>query len=479
MNRWQKILVIAVISAFAVFVIHTFTTSPISESNPLCDLAAERFKMECVLLGSPGIYDKGAFIRSSETDASLTPLPLPEDQILAESCLLNPVENVGLATFKEDPNKSIVFGKYSFNINRNVKLGANLNLPEAAGFQIKAGPEIAQAKTINLEADSAVFFNIDSSVFKSILNNCSLKRSCVSNVKDSNKRVIKQLLIAKNLRYVVTTKSGESFPLSVALEKNILDFGTKAGRDIVTTRDLSTGIDIVFAANFFDPQEFKEVKICERRIIAQDFSGRTVVSAMAGSNAPDEKQSQNDEEVVAKSTYDISDRTDSESYQPSQPSEAMAWGKWSFNEQSNTVELLSRVLAIPGLRWDFNRPEFKTTYAEAQASVKNNFEIVMTSRSEETQILIAELTSNIFETLSTNAPYDQYLSVFEIEDTRGKRNIPVLWTKNDALKRFNLGQIEPGEKVTVKLEREFKFSANRDKEGGGLWEDLEIRFFFE
>lgn len=477
MNKWKKTLLIVIISVFILFVIYVWLNYPISKSNPLCDLAAKNFKMQCVQLASPSLYDRGAFIPFSEANDNLIPLAFPEDQILAESCLLNSVEDAELVIFRADPNKSVVFGKHTFNINKNIALGADLNIPEAAGFTIKAGPRITQARTITLEADNAIFFNIDSSLFKSILNSCNIKRSCVSNAKDINKRVIKQLLVAKKLRYVVATNSGESFPLSVALERNMIDIGTKVDGDTVTTRDLSTGIDMVFAVNFFDPQEFQGVTICERDIIEEYFSGRTVVSAMAGSNAPDEKQSQNDEGVVAESIYDIPDRLDSESYQASK---AMALGQWSFDNKLNTVELFSEVVTIPGLRWDFfNEPAFKRSYAEAQASVKHTFEVVMISRAEETKTLIAELTSNIYGSLGKNAPDQQYLKVFEIENNRGKTNKNILWKKSDRSKRFDLGQFKPGEKIKVKIEREFKSSAYTEDEGGTLREDLKIRFFFD
>ena len=102
------------------------------------------------------------------------------------------------------------------------------------GLTLKAGPHVSNVSSVVIEADSAQFFNIDTTEFLGILGSCRVRTSCITRAGAPTSHVVKRFLVAKNLRYRIEKTDGASEALSAAVRsgKLVADVATStlAGR---------------------------------------------------------------------------------------------------------------------------------------------------------------------------------------------------------------------------------------------------------
>src|SRR4051794_15129262 len=87
----------------AVFVLINYNSS--ETSDPVCTFARTR-GMSCLIVASPQIYEKGAFVNISDSKAPDLPIPLSSEYLFSDSCILAG-SNISFAQFKDDPNRSV------------------------------------------------------------------------------------------------------------------------------------------------------------------------------------------------------------------------------------------------------------------------------------------------------------------------------------------------------------------------------------
>jgi hypothetical protein len=467
------VLLVALIS-FVGFAIRIFHSTPTLD-DPLCNLATETFGMTCVPLASPIIYEKGAIFKRNSEESGNTNYKFPVDYILSESCFA-PDEDLGFAKFVKDTSKSINFGRHSFSINKNLSIGVNLNLPQTMGSKLQAGLRISEVKSVIMEADSAQLFNIDSRKFIESINSCSAKKSCVSKADNPQNLIVKQLLVAQNLRYRIEATNGESFPLSVAINKGLVNFEGTIGGEIVSAKDLSTGKDMVFAVNFFDESLLQELNLCKNDLFTSNVEGKSFAKVFRDDILIDKKENNRDEEVDANFIYHLpeDERGVEESYSVA---EAKAWGKWIYEQQTNTLTIYSRNLVIPGLRWISERDTFKENFATVRADMQNDVSLSFMNRLDEMKTLSAKMNINFNTSRVTKFfPPNQYLDLFRIETSDNKiSTIPVLWNTSDNFIEFDICSIKPGETIKLNLRRILKSKALYN-DSSAISEDITIKF---
>src|SRR5262252_1118190 len=172
-RRGRLITIAVVVLAVLVFIIYRFYAfGPKPSPDPLCAMAS-RYKMTCVNLAAPAVYDHGALIRSSLESKNDAIVALPSDYVFSDRCALSPTA-IAFSQYHESPEHNVVFGSHTFNIDRNLSIGANLTLPKVAGLSLKAGPKLSEIRSIVLEADSAPYSNIDTNAFLNALSSCTV-----------------------------------------------------------------------------------------------------------------------------------------------------------------------------------------------------------------------------------------------------------------------------------------------------------------
>ena len=269
------------------------------DADRLCALA-QTYHMRCVSLASPTIYDHGAYVHLDPTQKENDQVSLPTDYVFSPQCSFA-AATAAFTQFKEDPTQYVAFGTHVFRVDRHLSAGVDLNLPRLAGLSLKAGPKVSDIRSVSLEAESARYFNIDTREFLNTLSSCSVRPACASVVKSANVRVIKRLLVAKNLKYRVETATGESESLASAVRSANLTVSMDSGSSSTSVDDLSSGKDMVFAVEFFDPDELKGISVCKKSVSIIKVTGSTVANASTG--APgykgDRENSQDGSEVRA------------------------------------------------------------------------------------------------------------------------------------------------------------------------------------
>ena len=287
--------------------------------------------------------------------------------------------------------------------------------------------------------------------------------------------------MAKNLKYKIETTSGESESLAAAINSKSISLGVESSVKNVSVDDLSTGVDMVFAVSFFDPNELKNVVPCAEPVHILKVTGKTVGDANAGvaGLSPDHKEELAGKELdpARVRAPDAKDRRPGESM--TDP-EAQAWGLWNHDPAKHQVGLFARTLVEPGTRSQTADAKFPQVWARPRASLENQVEITLANTLSEQKTLVAtaQFTENTsISLLSKPLPPNSYFKPLTLISHDGTQHVvPPVWSRADRAKDFELGKIGAGEVVKVLIGRRLDSIANFADEGGTRQEDILISF---
>jgi hypothetical protein len=124
---------------------------PKESSDPVCEFAKAQ-GMNCVILASPAVYERGAIIHLQQDQSLNDAIPLAGENLFSDSCVL-PGANVALAKFQDDPERSVAFPEQTTTISRGLAGLINLAAPsKIGGFKIKAGSKSSESMAVRLSA---------------------------------------------------------------------------------------------------------------------------------------------------------------------------------------------------------------------------------------------------------------------------------------------------------------------------------------
>jgi len=427
--------------------------------------------MDCSILAVPGVYEKGAVVNVAVSPKDeIRKIGFPVQQIFGGSCVVGP-SMADFSTFKEQPGQSIVFGKRELTVDRSISAGAKLNIPEAASFDLQGGPNISDVQSILLYADSAQVFTIDQTAAQDALNACSVRASCTSNI-SPNQGIVTRLLVAKNLQYSVKDKNGAVFPLEIAAEKGLVKLGLRAGREVISSTDLSSGKDMVFAVEVSKPSQF-DFKTCQSSLKILKVTGHSKAKAVTKKDIIDEQESPGDSEAGAHVSYILPDSDrDSESIDMA---EAFANSKWSMTPDGTGILLDSVVFATAGTRWPYGDEKSKKTYAPSSAATELALDVEIVNREA--------LGKNLVLVMEIDLKKNRDISLYQMFDdltvtpsAGSPRNIPAIWHAGDDRKEFPLGRLDPGDVTHLRLTRRFSAGSINADDGGKMNERLSLSF---
>src|SRR5262249_21498841 len=150
------------------------------------------------------------------------------------------------------------------------------------GARLKAGPKISQVRSVALEADDVQYFAVDTNSFFAAVGSCKIRSACITRALAPDIRIVKRLLVAKNLKYIIQTESNAQLSLSAALESKMLDLDTMTAKSITDKKDLSSGRNLVIGVDFFDPAELQTASQCRDDMSILSISGSTIATADTG-----------------------------------------------------------------------------------------------------------------------------------------------------------------------------------------------------
>lgn len=476
-------IIIAAISLVLVLAGFAIWFLPSVSKDPLCEFARAR-GMECVALASPGVYERGAIIVPPPQAKTSATLPPASEYLLSEACVL-PGAKTEFAQFHDDPSRQIAFPNQRISMWKSLLFQGSLSSKEVGGIELKLGPKAESSVSIDLTSDGVQAFNIDTTRFQDALGSCAIRRSCAERLNNGNGKIVKQFLVAKNLTMKVTEEGGRSYPLAVAVGNGVVSADFNMGASQAQRLELPSGGDFVFGALFFDQSELANVNTCDRDLVVLDSSQTTSVTATIYPRTAGERphsQQLTGIEPIAEVSYTARDRSLDEGMVAA---EARSWGKVIVNNDQAEVEFLSRVFGRPGERWISSGPQavdyasaFKTIYADAIGKIESESTLTLANRSDDTRMIVLTVHDSERTSIGTLiGGYTAALSPLKLIRKDGKEeHYDAVWMRGNDKREFRLGQVSPGEVVTIALgyARDAKFSFSEDS--GTLVNDVKLTF---
>jgi hypothetical protein len=486
--RWPTVVLAGMLIAFigTSLVIWIFGGS---ETDPVCRLAEEK-GMHCVILGSPSIYERGALILPPTGKNANETLPLPDEHLFSKSCLL-PGADVGFSEFHDDSSPAIAFPNQTTTINRSFAAMLKLNSSKKiGGLEVKAGPEANSSLVLTLKSNGARFFSIEPTSLRDALGSCLIRRSCVARVKSGSDRLVKQLLVAKDLSLIVREKGGESFPLNFAVGKKLVEVKLGTGSKQKQTTDLPSRGDMAFGARLFDPQEFADVQPCGKDLVSIKASGTTTSTALVQSrdNKADERRAAvTDKDELAQVSLDLSDRKYNEGMIPAN---ATSSGKPIIDKATGQVDFHYLMHTEAGQRWVsigpngvLLDPKYKPVFADSYAQVSSAVELELANRSDDAHHLMMHVQAKENTSISRlqlpgmHSDYSDYLKPFTMKRQDGKEtNLDAVWKRGEDDKEFDLGPLAPGEAITLKMGYTREDTSSSSLDPGSIAGDVKLDF---
>lgn len=457
-----------------------------NETDPLCNFA-KRAGMKCLTLGSPAIYERGAIVGPEEPDKQGDdPLPLPAEYLLSPGCVL-PEANIRFSQFKDDPLRSLALPDLHVTVGRNIFGQATANSQGLGGLKLNIGPSAQTSMRIDLKSDGARFFNIETRPLKDLLASCFIRISCADRVKAGQARIIKQLLVAKNLSFEVQSSEGASYPLYAAVGNGLISAGFGAGDSRNRLEQLAAPGDFAFGAALFAPSEFSDVVVCRRELgfISSSFTSTTVstVAPHKAGTAPIVKEMRDTDELNTL-LFTADDRAWNEGMTRAEVSSA---GNAIVTAQAGTVEFVHLLSTIPGNRWislgpkgEFlEQPAFKNVYASVSALAKTEVTIRVVNRTDSIKTLRMTVTDRQARSLSLPflLPLYSYLRPFTLTRTNGTSvNMNAVWQANEQDNEFILEPLDPGEVATLTIGYQSSAEADTSQDGGSIRNSVLLAF---
>lgn len=441
-----------------------------SFEDPICDLAKGTFQLNCTVLASTTVYDSGSILPIQSEGSESDRVGLPSLQVLGETCFLS-VDGAPLSLIEKKPSKSVVFGTREYSVNKSAGVNAELTLPKSIGFKLVGGPKISEVRSITLSADAANLFDIDNVRFQDQIDQCKIRQSCLDNL-TKEQEIVSQILVAKNLVYKLKDKNNSEFSLSAATKEGLISIESSAKLGKGSKVDLSNPYDTVFAINSTPVSEFN-LFACNEPLKIMKVEGQAMISVKTRDETK-EQISKGDAEAsaVVRAKLSDSERNPGESYAHG---EAYASAKWSFNEKSQTLEFIASSVAIAGTRWPFDQEKLAKVFAVSEANSNVMVRLYVANRSNKKGTLFANVKLENKSNKYVN-PY-QFFETFQVTRKNGnKEHISAIWNSGDNNKKFRVTDLEAGEIIDIKIDRNNQNIAFKDRHSGAIEDYIEIKF---
>jgi hypothetical protein len=233
-------------------------------TDPLCSYVSSS-QLRCVaVLGSDALLGPGALVDYPTNATPQTPVPLPNAELFSSACLVPGEKADALQQLfrQQEQENSVNLPAQTYDFQRSFQAGVSLPVPRLYNLNLKAGPNASQLQKVTFRANHAWFKYIDENVLLDLLASAGIKQSCIDHLIQSKYSVIAKALIAKDLAYEFTDKSGQSYTFSAAAQKGEIQWNTGGS----TTMDLNQAAQIlastpvVLGVAFLNPTVLQEQK---------------------------------------------------------------------------------------------------------------------------------------------------------------------------------------------------------------------------
>lgn len=240
---------------------------PAAIVDRLCEFVRSQ-KMDCVAaLASDNFVKPGAVVNYQPSSDGSDRIPLPVLDIFG-SCLVPGADTSDLLRELSEP-KPISIPTLTYQVDKNLQIGANLDVPQLDNANITAGPEWSSVGKIDLSVDSAWIINVDEFRTLNAIQSCKIIKQCVDHIVNQKYSVVGTTVVAKDLQYKIYSKSGELISLQGSAGGQVVNLKIGARSDMKSSTDatIHAAEPRVIGLRLMPSSLFQNLPVCRESVI--------------------------------------------------------------------------------------------------------------------------------------------------------------------------------------------------------------------
>jgi hypothetical protein len=214
---------------------------PLRIVDHLCKFVHDEQGMTCVrVLASDTFMKPGAIVEYRASSDDRVTLPVADlfstDLGGHASCLVPGVDVASMRSALSQP-RDISIPQMTYDVDRNLHIGADVEIPQLYGSTFKAGPKWSNVGKIDLGNDEAWAIQLDEFAAVNAYRSCRILKSCTDHIAASRYRVIGTAIVAKGVNYKVYDKRGDLISLDTAAKSGEFTTSVGGSSELTATSD--------------------------------------------------------------------------------------------------------------------------------------------------------------------------------------------------------------------------------------------------
>jgi len=248
----------------------------------LCNTIRTQFPgMECVqTLVSSALMKPGAEVEMIGAPNARR-VDIPRADLFGETCRVPgaPATAISGETFQREV---VAIPELRFNVNRKLKVGAELPLPKVQGLTLTAGPEWSDVSSARFKTEKTTIVQIDENLAANVLNNCYVKLECVERAIKSKYRIVSGAIVAEHLDFALMDEKNRVLALDAKAKAINASFGGRSDVRAEAGATLRVTSPTTLAVRFI-PEEIVNARLTSACLEAIKFLAEgTAATSVAG-----------------------------------------------------------------------------------------------------------------------------------------------------------------------------------------------------
>lgn len=256
--------------------------SPVIVADKLCEFVKNEEHMGCVAVIAADTYMKPGAIVEVPPDGSGR-VSLPVADLMTDKCRVPgaDIQALQAGMLKQNP---IVVPQLSYEVNRALQIGADVEVPKLYDFSFKAGPKWSEISKIDLAIDESWVTQMDELAAVDAYGSCQIKKRCTDYVRSQKYRVVGSAVTARGLSYRVYNKKGELISLEAGTKSREFSATVGGSTDLGATTDATIKAKDarVYGVRLMPASVFEGKQSCEQPVVFEPPSAQSVVTIVGG-----------------------------------------------------------------------------------------------------------------------------------------------------------------------------------------------------